>query len=155
MFEDFAPITAALTAFVRSFDEDYTCELGANFEALIDTDTIIYTIIMYDNSANSFRANFIERFPHCDDFTTFTLSFFHELGHLETSYDMIDDTGERIYINRLRNKRKAERRYYRLHNERIATDWAGEYLTAHHDEMKTWEKIFLEKLSKVLDNYPD
>ena len=155
MFEDFAPITAALTALVQTFDEEYTCELGANFEAVYTDNVIIYSIVMMDDAANSFRADFVERFPHCDDFTTFTLSFFHELGHLETSYDIINDVADRVYINGMRDKREAERRYYRLHNERIATDWAGAYLTAHHDEMKAWEKIFLEKLSKVLDNYPD
>jgi len=152
--KDFRPVTHALTAFVQTFDKDYSCELGADFEAVND-EVVVYTIAMPDEGAVSFRNDFINRFPSCSDFDIFTLSFMHELGHLETSWDIVNDIKEREAIHRMKNKVKAYRKYYALHNEKIATDWAGNYLTENHDEMKKWEKKILKALKKVLDKYPD
>ena len=53
------------------------------------------------------------------------------------------------------NPAQANSRYFRLHNERNATDWAGEYLTAHHDEMRVWEIKIMKTLKKVLDKIID
>jgi len=64
---------------------------------------------------------------------------------------MVDD----VVARRACKSEKDSERYYNLHNERIATDWAGEYLTAHHDTMKAWEEKILGILKKVLDTYPD
>ena len=155
MFEDFAPVTRLLTAFVQSFDEDYACELGSDWEADYDEYIITWSFVMADRSAQSFRDDFIKRFPTCRDFDTFTLSLMHELGHLETCDEMEDDTSLRVAIYAMTDRAKADEVYYGLHNERIATDWAGWYLTAHHDRMKAWEQKILESLKKVLDKYPD
>lgn len=151
---DFAPVTETLSAFVRTFDEEYSVELGADFEA-VDDEKIVYAIAMMDEGATSFRENFVKRFPACGVFDIFTLSFMHELGHLETAWDMVDDVKQRKAIHAMTDKEKAYRRYYALHNERIATDWAGDYLTAHLAEMLAFEKKVLEIFRKVLDKYPD
>lgn len=152
--KDFAPITRALNAFVRTFDEEYSCALGADFEA-VDDEMIIYAIAMPDEGATTFRADFIRRFPACADFDLFTLSFMHELGHLETAWDMVNDIKQREAIHAMKDKEKAYRKYYALHNERIATDWAGEYLTENHEAMKAWEEKILRIFKKVLDKYPN
>ena len=152
MFEriekDFAEITADLDAFVQQFDEEYTCTVGGDFEALLDTVQIVYAVFMSDRGAKTFYANFVQRFPLCAGFDIFTLSFMHELGHLETEWMIEDDTEQR-------NKIMTDNEYYDLYNERIATDWAGHYLTAHLSQMKIWEKNILTKIKKVLDGYPD
>ena len=152
--KDFEPVTAELAAFARTFDEEYSVQLGADFEA-VDDEMIVYAIAMSDEGATTFRADFIRRFPACADFDIFTLSFMHELGHLETAWDMVDDVKQREAIHAMTDKVKAYRRYYALHNERIATDWAGDYLTEHHETMKAWEEKILRILKKVLDKYPD
>lgn len=151
---DFEPITQELIAFVRAFDEEYTCELGSDFEAVDDV-KIMYAVAVLDYAAKSFYENFVQRFPACADFDIFVLSFMHELGHLETAWEMVDDCEEREIISAMNNIEKAYRKYYALYNETIATDWAGEYLTAHHEAMKTWEKKILSMFKKVLDKYPD
>ena len=151
---DFAPVTATLSAFVRTFDEEYSVELGADFEA-VDDEKIVYAIAMIDEEARNFAENFISRFPACAVFDIFTLSFMHELGHLETAWDMVDDVAQRNKLRKMTDKKKACALYYRLHNERIATDWAGEYLTEHLEEMQAFEKKVLQILKKVLDKYPD
>lgn len=148
---DFAEVTALLNGFVKDFDEEYTVAMGADFQADDTEETIYYAIAIVDEGATSFRANFEKRFPIAKDFDIFTLSFMHELGHLETEWDMVDDVQERNEIKGLKDSEK----YYNLHNERIATDWAGEYLTAHHKTMKAWEEKILKVFKKVLDKYPD
>ena len=151
---DFSPVTALLSAFARTFDEEYTVELGADFEA-VDDEKIVYAIAMMDEGATSFRENFVKRFPACEVFDIFTLSFMHELGHLETAWDMVDDVAQRNAIHAITDKAKAYRRYYALHNERIATDWAGEYLTDHLAEMQEWERKVLTALRLVWEKFPD
>ena len=153
--QDFAQVTALLTAFVQQFDSDYTVELGADFDCVNDECLIHYAVAMPDDGARRFFADFTQRFPACADFDVFTLSFMHEVGHVETEYDMVNDTAQRNKIQKMKDKDKAYRAYYALYNERIATDWAGEYLTANHEQMKAWEKKFLALFKKVLDKYPD
>lgn len=152
MKKDFAPVTKALNAFVRQFDEEYSCSLGAEFEA-INEEIIIYTTMVYDNTALAFRSDFIRRFPACEDFNLFTLSFMHELGHLETALDTVNDIIKRNEINAMTDKEKALKKYFQLYNERLATNWAGRYLTEHHTEMKLWEEKISKLFKKVLDKH--
>lgn len=149
---DFAPVTKALNAFVRKFDEEYSCTLGPAFEAIND-EIIIYTVMVCDNTALSFRNDFIKRFPACADFNLFTLSFMHELGHLETALDTVNDIEERNEINAMSNRELALTKYYQLYNECLATNWAGQYLTKHHKDMKVWENKITKLFKKVLDKH--
>ena len=157
MFEDFAPITDALTAFVQTFGEEYTCKLSADFGADHIKDVIHYAFVMPDTGARSFRANFVACYPIAADFDIFTLSFLHELGHLETSYEMINDQADRDRIHDLlkTDPEQAYREYFALYNERIATEWAAQLLMDEYEMLKAWEKKILEMFRKVLDKYPD
>lgn len=144
----FAPVTALLTDFVQMFDLDYTVALQPKFEANLDTDVIGYAVIVPDTATKAFVADFIKRFPVCKCFDPFTLSLMHELGHLETECDMVDDTEERNTIT-------DNETYFDLYNERIATDWAGEYLTENKEEMLMLERQILTELHKVWAKIPD
>lgn len=144
----FAPVTALLNDFAQMFDEEYTVELHHKFDADNIADVIGYTVVMPSDSVDEFTADFVRRFPACKCFHPFTLSFMHELGHLETEWDMVDDTEER---NRITDNAT----YFRLHNERIATDWAGDYLTEHTAEMLIIERQVLTMLHKIWQSIPD
>lgn len=144
----FAPVTALLTDFVQMFDEEYSVALQPKFEANITTEVIGYAVAVPEAATEAFVIDFLKRFPSCKCFHSFTLSFMHELGHLETEWDMVDDTDER-------NEITDNETYFTLHNERIATDWAGEYLTDHKDEMLMIEKQILTELHKVWEKIPD
>lgn len=148
--KQFSPMTRVLNKFVRTFDEEYSCKFGSDFLAVND-ESITYTIAISDRDAISFQKDFIRRFPRCADFNIFTLSFMHELGHLETALDTVNDIKQREEISAMQDHDKAMRKYYALHNERIATNWAGKYLTEHHDDMKQWETKVLKTLQKILD----
>jgi hypothetical protein len=148
---DFQEVTSILEAFAQTFDEEYLVQFGSDFQADNMEETIYYTIAIVDEGAKSFRANFEKRFPVAKDFDIFTLSFLHELGHLETEWDMVDDIKQR---NEIRGLKDSER-YYNLHNEKIATDWAGEYLTDHYTTAKALENKCLKIIKQVWEKYPD
>lgn len=144
----FAPVTALLNDFVQMFDEEYTVELAHKFCADNISEVVFYSVVMPMEPTDEFVTDFVKRFPACKCFNNFTLSFMHELGHLETEWDMVDDTEER---NRITDNAT----YFKLHNERIATDWAGEYLTEHTAEMLILERQVLTMLHKIWQSIPD
>lgn len=144
----FAPVTALLNDFVQMFDEEYTVEVAHKFCADNIQEVVYYTVAMPKGPVDEFVTDFIKRFPACSDFSEFMLSFMHELGHLETEWDMVDDTKER-------NEITDNATYFQLYNERIATDWAGDYLTEHHDEMKIMERQILKMFHEIWKGVPD
>ena len=144
----FAPVTALLNDFIQMFDEEYTVELAHKFCADNIQEVVYYTVVMPKDSVDEFTTDFIKRFPACSCFSEFMLSFMHELGHLETEWDMVDDTEER-------NKITDNATYFQLYNERIATDWAGEYLTDHKAEMQMLERQILTEIHKIWQSIPD
>ena len=144
----FAPVTALLNDFIQMFDEEYTVELAHKFCADNIQEVVYYTVVMPKDSVDEFTTDFIKRFPACSCFSEFMLSFMHELGHLETEWDMVDDTEER---NRITDNKT----YFQLYNERIATDWAGEYLTDHKAEMQILERQILTEIHKIWQSIPD
>lgn len=144
----FAPVTALLNNFVQMFDEEYTVELHTKFDANNMTEVIGYAVVVPESETEAFVTDFIKRFPSCKCFHSFTLSIMHELGHLETEWDMVDDTEERNTIT-------DNETYFNLYNERIATDWAGEYLTENKEEMLMLERQILTELRKVWAKIPD
>ena len=145
---DFQTVTDLLTAFIQTFDEEYTVELAPDFCADNIKETVYYTVVAPINSMDEFTIDFTKRFPACSCFSEFMLSFMHELGHLETEWDMVDDTKER-------NEITDNATYFQLYNERIATDWAGEYLTDHKDEMLIFEQQILTEIRKVWQSILD
>ena len=146
--EIFASVTEVLTDFVRTFDEEYTVALSGDFMADNIEECIYYAPMSPAKSGEAFYQNFVKRFPVCKAFSLFMLSFMHELGHLETEWDMVDDTEER-------NKITDNATYFQLYNERIATDWAGEYLTDHKAEMQMLERQILTEIHKIWQSIPD
>jgi hypothetical protein len=145
----FSALTKALNAFVKeNFSEDYSVRMGADFYVDLDSDVIYYSVITPEKDEKSFCENFIKRFPACADISPLMLSFMHEVGHLEEEWQMIDDTAERELCTECEE-------YYDLFNERIATDFAGEWLTAHHDFAKETDKKFITIYEKILDKILD
>lgn len=144
----FAPVTAMLNDFIQMFDEEYTVEFAHKFCADNIQEIVYYTVVLPKDSIDEFTTDFIKRFPACACFSEFMLSFMHELGHLETEWDMVDDTEERNAIT-------DNATYFQLYNERIATDWAGEYLTDHKAEMQMLERQILTEIHKIWQSIPD
>lgn len=143
------PLTAVVREFVKTFDEEYDATLGPDFMANLDDMVVIYSIAIVDEGGKSFRDNFIKRFPECDCLSTFALSVFHEVGHLETEWDMDDDV-------ELRNSDKMDdETYYNLHNEWIATEFAGEWATSHLEIAKQFDLRFTSVAKEIIGRLLD
>lgn len=143
----FSPLTATIHDFISTFDEEYEVEMGDEFAANLDTDTVYYSIIYAEDGGRAFYEDFINRFPKCKGMSLMILSLLHEVGHLETEWDMVDDTAVRA---RIRDEKDSER-YFALHNEKIATDWAGEWITSHLEEAKMWDDKIMNAYMNILN----
>ena len=129
--------------FVKTFDEEYSTVMGDEFYVYLDENLICWTLICDDEGAIAFEENFRKHFPIAKNFDVFTLSILHEIGHLETEDEMIDDT-------QYRNSEKiTNEEYFKLHNERIATEWAGDWLEENYSIAKNFEN----KLHKLLNEF--
>lgn len=126
-------INSIIDQFVKSIDEDYSARFAADFMACLDEDVVEWALAVPENDGAAFYDNFIERFPHAAHYSFFLLCLLHEVGHLETEWNMIDDV-----IARNKSMRPAD--YYKLHNERIATDWAGEWLADNPRKAQTLDR---------------
>lgn len=137
----FNEINNIVDGFIKTFDTDYNSTVGQNFCSIIEDNTIEWTLVYVEKGGKSFYENFVSRFPSADGFNLFTLSVLHELGHLETQEDMVDDVDERLVITN-------DYDYYALYNEQIATDWAGWWINSHYEDALMIDTLFTTIINK-------
>ena len=139
-------INNAVTAFIKEIDSEYNCKFGSDFSAHIIHNTITWSMMYAEKSGQAFYDNFVKRYPLCKNLDIFTLSLLHEVGHLETIGDMIME----------RELVLTDDDYFNLHNERIATDWAGEYIKNNYTRVKKFDKeiigLFNTMYNKLTEN---
>lgn len=125
-FEDWVEIIDdAVYDFLTEFDEDYECEMGAEFCAYPLDGIIEWSLLYVEKGGREFYENFVSRFPKAEGFNIFTLSILHEIGHLETVAHYECDT-------EIRKRTFNSTDYFKLHNEVIATDWAGNWINNNY-----------------------
>ena len=137
----FSLIQNIIQNFVATIDEEYEVKCGTDF-CVLPMENIIYWSFLVPEEGRAFYNNFVSRFSFVKDFDIFTLSLLHEIGHLETMDEMIDDTLER-------NQKLSNEEYFNLWNEQIATDWAGYWIYKNFNEVK----IFNTTICKLLQQY--
>lgn len=145
-FEDWIDaIDDAVYLFLTEFDENYECEIGADFCAYPLDGIIEWSLLYVENGGKEFYENFVSRFPKAEGFNLFTLSILHEIGHLETVAHYECDT-------EIRKRTVNSEDYFKLHNEVIATNWAGEWINNNYDYAVATDKFFTQLLN---DCYAD
>lgn len=136
-------INNTIQSFITTINKEYKCEMGTDFCVYMDTNIINWSIFYADENGTNFYNDFVKRFPVAKDLDLFTLSILHEVGHLETEEDMEDDT--KIDTDSL-----TDEEYFNLHNEKIATNWAGEWIEKNHNKAKQINDTFMNIL---IDGY--
>jgi hypothetical protein len=138
------------------FDDFENVEISTDFECYPDTKEIFIGFVAPKNAVDGFIENLYTR-TKINDISDFTWSFLHEVGHCMTWNYLNKRTQHHCeYV-----KRKIERgsidylTYYTLADEKIATDWAGEYLTDHFSEMVEFDRELLEILGDIWASIPD
>ena len=132
-----------------------TTELGTDFDYCFVEDKVHYALVIEDTSSKLFMKNAEMRFPdvHAD---IFLWSLLHEIGHSETLDDLEDGVEELcMEIKEKLNEHtdwSAETRhmiYFNCPDEEAATNWAGEYMMNHSEEVT----IFWNKLRIAIHNF--
>ena len=99
-----------------------------------------------------FAQNFYSRCPMSRGFASVTLSLLHELGHLHSQqeFDGYDRRTAILDLHKQYSKETINLEYFKLPDERAATDWAIEWLAdAENRKMaKAFEKEFFKCFAK-------
>lgn len=139
-----------LNDIINEFLEPFelTAELGTDFDYCFLEDKIHYALVVDNTSSRLFVENAEGRFPdiHAD---VFLWSLLHEVGHSETIDDLEDGVEElcmtikrKINAHTDWSSETRNRIYFSCPDEKAATDWAGEYMMAHSNEIsQLWDKL--------------
>lgn len=154
MRHDFRKATKELNKFATTFAPKVKCRLGWEFSAEKGK-RINYSIVLSQKETKWFCEDFIRRYPAATGLDAFTLSFLHELGHIVTWDNMIDDSAERAAFFEGDDDYETNMKYFNLYNERLATDWAGTFITENLPYVRNFEAKIIRKLEKAWRHYDD
>lgn len=136
-------INNEVNLFVQEFNENYSADFGADFCCYPTCGEVEWSLLIVDEGGFAFYENFCSRYKEVEDFNIFTLSLLHEIGHLETLTEMDFES------TRNRTKGLTNEQYFALHDEMIATDWAGKWIRENLDYAQIIDKHFSNLLSQM------
>lgn len=156
-----------LNNILNNFLEPFECyaELDTDFGYYYASNRITYSLVVSDNMDRFFLdfAKSLNPSLTCD---IFLLSLLHEIGHEETLDELDDSTiaycqDEKTRINMQYTfaeldkdedkMRAAANEYFNLPDEKIATEWAIDYMVNNQAEISSlWFKI-AQQISKIYD----
>lgn len=134
--------------FVKAIDEDYSVREDEDFEALLNEQVITITDTIRESDFY-FLQNIMRQAqnPTLPTLHPFTWSLLHELGHLETINDIIDDSEDRHRIKcSPLSVRDAFEEYSTLYNERIANQWAIDFVLDLPETILRVDELFVNIL---------
>lgn len=139
------------------FDDFENVELSTDFECYPDTKEIFIGFVAPKNAIDGFIENLYTR-TDIYDISDFTWSFLHEVGHCLTWHYMSKRTKHHCEnVKRKINRGSIEPTiYYTLTDEKVATDWAIQYVSKNHKLVKAFDRIILDALTNFyLENEID
>lgn len=121
------------TKWLADHNFDAVAELGTDFAVDLTSNTIYYSVVEIADTAERF-VNFCKSLePDLLEVDPFIVSFFHELGHIETE-DFWDTKDWEHYDKRL-EKPITDYVYFNLPIEKEATKWGCNYIVNNVEEM--------------------
>lgn len=138
-------------------DDIESINLDTDFYCYPNTKEIYITVLAPATALDDFIANIKTR-TNINDISVFTWSFLHEVGHCMTWNYLSKRTQHHCeYV-----KRKIERgsidylTYYRLADEKIATDWAIGFIENNHKLVQAFDRMILAEITNFyIDNEID
>lgn len=132
-------------------------EISTDFYCYPNTKEIYISVLAPATALDDFIADITNR-TEIDDISVFTWSFLHEVGHCMTWNYLNKRTQNHCeYV-----KRKIERgsinylTYYRLADEKMATDWAIDFIERNHKLVKAFDRMVLNEITNFyIDNEID
>ena len=133
---------------IAVFDDEFAYYSGWN--------EIHYTVAV-ENKADILFQNFAHELRPEVTCDTFLLSLYHEIGHHETVDELTDAQirmcrEKKAFIDIVGhfNIEAAHNRYFRMLDERMATEWGLDYIINHSDEVK---KLWLKLQPAIMQFY--
>lgn len=131
--------------------------LSTDFYCYPNTKEIYISVLAPATALDDFIIDITNR-TEIDDISVFTWSFLHEVGHCMTWNYLNKRTKNHCeYV-----KRKIERgsinylTYYRLADEKMATDWAIGFIEHNHKLVKAFDRMVLNEITNFyIDNEID
>ena len=133
-----------------NFDNFESVNLGTDFFCYPNTAEIYVAIVALENALDEFMTNLLTR-TDITDISDFTWSFLHEVGHCMTWQYLGKRTDHHCnYVKRkIRRGSVDSQTYYRLPDEKMATDWAINYVTQNYKKVKAFDKNVLQILTEI------
>lgn len=150
MLVGYDKILELCTAFVEdNITSDFeNVNLGLDFYCYPNTKEIFISVLAIPTAIDGFMENLLDR-TDINDISNFTWSFLHEVGHCMTWSYLNERT-----INHCRNiKRKINRGsikptvYYTLADEKMATDWALNFVKKNHRLVQRFDVNILTEIT--------
>ena len=144
------------------YDHDFDIEakMGTSFMVDLATNVLYYTPIYYDELDAILLEEITKSFPFAKNWDRnimFLVSFFHEVGHVETECEWTKKDFANFFLWKVSNSAEMERNpststvveYFRHPIEWRATEWACEYID------KNWEEVgaFGQRLVELLQEF--
>ena len=128
-------ISQYLTNWLIAHDFDAVAEFGSDFQCDTSSNTIYWTVVVPNDLDELFIKVCQECQPEIINADTFLLSFFHELGHIETENEWTDREWKNYYKFVETPDDHTVEQYFHHPVEISATRWGCEYIVNHIEEI--------------------
>lgn len=134
-----APIETILNDFLKPFN--CTAKMGLDFSYNFITEEITYSLVEINQAGDIFLLDAESRFPQVHA-PLFLWSFLHELGHRITEDELEPKEIFESEMIKFHEAYDNDLFYFTAPDEYAATDWAGNYMIEHEQEVfELWEKL--------------
>lgn len=135
-------ISQYLTKWLADHDFDAVAEIGSDWQCDTTSNTIYWALVVPSDLDELFINVCRECQPEITSADTFLLSFFHELGHIETEDEWTDKEWQRY--NKFVNELDCTAETYFHHPVEItATQWGCDYIVNHVEEIEEFVKGYV------------
>ena len=150
MLKGIEELDTYLTNWLVAHDFDATAELGTDFEVDLTSNRIFYSLVVCEEMDVDFRQVCVGIRPELEDCDSFYLSFFHEIGHIETESDWTEKEWKRYrnFVERSTSLDKYSEYFYQP-IEYAATCWGCDYIATHRDEIADFSKNVNRIITKI------
>lgn len=137
-----------LNRIAKTFDDEYEVDEGEEFSATFSTKLITYTLDVFTADFYFIQDMYRRGGTNMPLLSNILCSFLHEIGHLETEDLIVNDIKQRNeYSGDNYSVLESFESYCELYNERIATQWAIDYILSNRTVVCEWDKQIRNRLS--------
>ena len=151
------PLETFFTNWLQRHDFDAVAKIGTDFEVDLSSNTIYFALAVPAQFDEEFLAECRKYAPDIVAADTFLLSFFHELGHIETEDEWTAEEWESYdkFVNTPDDHTVEE--YFAHPIEATATAWGAQWIVRHPAEIEKFVKEYTPKIKKFyqLNNITD